>query len=765
MNEALRLSGLDTYKVKLAEHCGFPLSADLLLQQEISFSKYWIKQTLAANDEAYALFTSHGDFCVATITDILPSLQQLAKGSVLSAAQFMAIKQVCQAVKATCSYYGALKNLPAILGEYFSALKNMPELIVAIDKVFLSNGQFNENCSALLQDLAKKKQQLTGKIQETASAFIRNNANKVMDTVLVEKNGRYCVLLKSNFRSTTGLIHGESASKAAVYFEPANLVALNNQLSNLIDRWDDEVFRILSELGALIYRQQRQLAANQETYSLLDSFQAKAKFMLANKAVNAAIVDDFILDFCQGRHPEIDEKIVIANDYHLDKEKPLLLISGPNTGGKTVSLKLIALFVFASYCGFPVLCDKAELKLFDQVFFDVGDQQSISASLSTFSAHLSNLKEVIEKATADSLVIIDELGSGTDPNEGAALATAVLQHLLAKGTMAILTTHYNQLKLFAYQQNKIQIAAMAYDVDKHQPTYKMLKDASGGSYGLAIAEKYGIDKAVIASANEILKANSSESELLINQLNRLIAATNQEKADLQRQIAENTQLQDSLQKQLANIEKTKQQQLAKQQEIFEEQLEVMKKTAEKLISEFKTEQLQPQAIKLRADLANLALTKQEKQRQDQEIKLGDFVTLQDSGQIGEVVELNKTAVGLLINGIRIKTTLNKIAKSEFKPEIKTTMSKQLKTRDKVQLSVNLIGLRVEEALAELSNYLDSCLLQSLTTATIIHGVGSGALRKAVWDFLKKQKFIAYYRLGEYSEGSGGVTIVSFKEKS
>ena len=766
MNEEYSIVGLAAYQQMIAAYCGFPLSKSIISEQQPSEQQLWISNTLKTNQEAYNLFTEQGEFTLEAISDIVPALEKLAKDSILSVEEFFQIKQLCKAVARSTAYYQNLAVKPVLLGEYFYALQPLPQIIKAIDEVFLSSGQINENCSALLRDLNQKRKVLKSKINEVAQAFIKKNATKVMDTIIVERNQRYCVLLKSGFSNLDGLVHGESASKAAVYFEPPNLVALNNQLSSIEDQWENEVYRLLKELGAVIQRVSPQLAANQETYSLLDSFQAKAKFMLANKAVNAELCQQRRLDFQLAKHPQIPAATVVANSYRLDSEKSMLLLSGPNTGGKTVSLKVIALFVLASYCGLPILCQQAELMKFEQVFLDIGDQQSISASLSTFSSHLANLKRIIDKADDRSLVIIDELGTGTDPNEGAALAIAIVKYLLNKGTLVVLSTHYNQLKQFAYQQAKMQIAAMGYDTVKQQPTFELLKDASGGSYGIAIAEQFGIAKEVIVEAQRILKNESMESELLINELNRLINETNQEKSELSLRINEAAQLQVQLSEQLAKIETIKEQELSKQQLQQQQLLENLQQQAEELIARYKTAQLQPQAIKLRADLAALAQTgERETEKADKTPALGDFATIKDSGQLGEVVELSSKNVTLLINGMRVKTSLSRIERSDYKPSQQTVLTKKIIKKDSIALSVNLLGLRVEEALATLAAYLDNCLLQNLSTAMIIHGYGSGALKKAVWEYLKKQKYVQSFRLGDYNEGAGGVTVVTFKEKS
>ena len=763
MEDNAKIVALDKYKALVAGYAGFPLGAQLILDQKINTSRYWIEETLKTNDEAYLLYCEKGEFAKEGIFDCTEIIAKLDKKIILNSTEFLAIRQLCQAIKNTDKYYKENKVKAPRLSEYFSALTPQPEIIKEIDRVFLPSGEIDENCSTVLRRIAKEQSETKARITTTAGKFFKENNAKLQETLLVERNGRSCVLLKAGYRNQEGLIHGESASGLAIYFEPPSLINLNNRLANLQNEWEREIYNILSRLGGMIAKVSPILLADQETYTILAAYSAKAEFMLKHKAINSEISEEYGLEISEGRHPEIAQEAVVANSYVLSADKRILLISGPNTGGKTVSLKLIGLIVLATYCGLPITCDYAKMAIFDQVFLDIGDQQSISASLSTFSSHLNNLKAILEKTTPESLVIIDELGTGTDPDEGAALAVAVLDFLLRKGSLAVLTTHYNQLKQYAYQRDDIQIAAMGFDLAGNRPTYRLIENSSGSSYGLAIAEQYGIDQTVVEAARKYQEANSKESDKLIEELNNRIFELNEKTKKIEKIEEETVEIKHRLEEQLTNIEELKEQEKEKIEEEAKEYLDSIKEKAEKLIAEYKSTQIQPQAIKLKRELEKL-----EKEPTGEKIKVdlkvGDWAQVKSSGQSGEIIELNKKQIILLVNGLKIKTDLSKVEPAKKKAPVAGFVAKEVSKKSQVSTSIDLLGCRVEEALAELSLYLDGCLLQNLATVTIIHGFGTGALKKAIWEYLKKQKYIAGYRLGDYNEGGGGVTIVEFKGK-
>ncbi|MFV0254889.1 MAG: endonuclease MutS2 [Erysipelotrichaceae bacterium] len=729
---------------------------------DIYLNKIEVKKVLNINQLSYQALNEFGFVSYSGLSDLTDILTKSTKEIILDGSELNEIKSLLTLIKESTNYAKALSENE--FKDIFTTLVFHSELYNDLNKYILPDGSINAEATSELRKLNKKI--INGKLDlnKAARNFINSNNSIMMDDIISNRNNRICVLVKAGSNTNSGFIHGESSSGLALYYEPPILINLNNELIRLQEKWADLVFTIYKDLTLSIKSLADSLNQNYQTLIIIDSYFAKARFMAEFSAINAQLSDNRIINLIQAKHPEIDRDKVVANDYFLNSQKNILLISGPNTGGKSVSLKVVSLFVLATYLGLPILASEAEIGFFDNVFIDIGDHQSISESLSSFSAHLSTLKQILLNVNENSLVILDELGSGTDPNEGAAFAQAILEKLLKIGSFAIISTHYNQLKNYAYQQKSIQLASMEFDLDNNQPTYHILNDYSGSSYALEIAKKYDIPTDIIKRAQFFLNQQTQQSDKLIDQLNQQLLSVQKQKNQLQDQINNYQTLEKQLKLKINNLEHDKEKILNNFQNELDNKLKDITNQAQSYIAEYKKSNVDHHAIELTKKLEELNETEQEKPIiVDDTIVVGDYVKILSSSKIAQVSEIKKNNVILKVGGLSIVTTKNKVTKvaNYIKPTAKVKSSNHSVSKN-ISMSCNLIGKRVEEAQSELANYLDSCLLTNIKTCTIIHGYGTGALRKMVWQYLSKMSFIDSYRLGEQAEGSSGATVVYFK---
>lgn len=562
-----------------------------------------------------------------------------------------------------------------------------------------------------------------------------------------------------------GIQYGDSASGLATYVEPGCMIPYNNQLQSLRQKEQVEIERILRELTALVEEDADALLANMETLSILDEVFAKARYGKEMDGCIASINEEDILYLKDARHPLIAKDQVVKNTYRMVPPYKTLLITGPNTGGKTVSLKTMGLFVIMTMSGMPIPCSEATIPMYDKVFVDIGDQQSIEQSLSTFSGHISSLANIFKKATTKSLVILDELCSGTDPKEGENLAIASLEYFRQKGIYVIASTHYSKLKTYGKQHDDILLASVAFDMEKLQPTYQYKEGYTGQSNAFDIALRYGFIPSIIERAKELKGEDVTLEDQLLEKLDR--------------QLMENEQLKEKLQVELAEANKAKEAWIVKQEQFMRQEDELLNKAKEKanriveetqdeakeLIDELKqmSEYKMHETIALMKKIDDLSQMDEEEEYVDEEINVGDTVRVVKTNYLAEVLSIDKKQVMVLCNGIRMKVSKDGLRKEHVKKVKKEKSTVYVNKQKSFSIECNLIGMRVEEAMRELHKYLDDALLMNVSFVRIIHGHGTGALRKAVWDMLKKNKNIKSYRLGGPGEGGSGATVVVFRE--
>ena len=554
--------------------------------------------------------------------------------------------------------------------------------------------------------------------------------------------------------------------------EPASLMNANNRKQELISREEEEIHRILRACSEEVQKVSTEELANLDTAALLDSIFARASWGKENDAAAAELTEEKKIVIVKARHPLIPANRAVYNTYRLEDPRRVLLITGPNTGGKTVSMKIIGLFVLMTYAGMPVPCDEAVIPFTDRVFADIGDDQSVVSSLSNFSAHIQKQAEIVRCATGDSLVLLDEAGSGTDPREGESLAIAILNDLREKKCLTVATTHYGRLKTYGKRHDDILLASVQFDMKELAPTYRYVEGMTGQSNALEVAERYSLPKGIIRYARFLKNQSRSEEEKLIEELDAELAAVHREKEELEALRKENEALQKQLREEEARRLRERDVLRQKAEEEAEAYMEEVHAEADRILKEMREKQETSryhEVLETRQELEKVVVKKKEETAPvfSGEYKVGDAVELRSSDQVCEVIAIGRKDITILMNGreIRVKKdqirpSRHVIVKKKVKKEYVPTFSgPQFRS---VSTQCNLIGMRVDEANEELDAYLDQVKLAGLKTCRIIHGDGSGALRSAVHARLKNDKAVKEFRLGMPSEGGTGATVVTMK---
>ena len=710
----------------------------------------------------------YGKMPFGGIRDIQESVEAAEKGYLLTCQEYREIAETIRGCVGISQYLQQFPKDEVIeLNELVSSLSLNVKLASEIERCISINYEVYDHASPQLAGIRRKIRQIESDCSASVAQFIQNNASKLMDTITTQRNDRVCVLVKiSEKNSIKGFIHGESASGATAYVEPECLIVLNNKLSSAKSEEQNEIKRILQQLSLLVKAEAAALLGNCETLGILDSLFARGEWAKVNHGCVAVLNEQRQLVLKNARHPLIDPQKVVSNTYRLNTPKRMMLITGSNTGGKTVTLKTIGLFALMSMSGFPILCDEAQLPIFDHIFVDIGDEQSIEQSLSTFSAHLSKLARICDEASEHSLVLMDELGSGTDPKEGEALALAILQHLKDLKSTCIATTHYSALKIECAKWDEVLLSSVEFDVENLRPTYRFIEGLSGSSYAFEIARKFGLSSSILKEAMQFKENVKSNEEKMIEKVDELLNEDYQLKEEL---LAERSQLEEERTKfmlQREKFEKERQKVYEQAQQKAEQIILEAQEEAESVIRELKA---------LGSDAKNHELLQVKKKlvvkeveqppiSDDYEYSVGDHVKLVKYNYIGVIEEINGNQLQVLANGIKMK-----VKKSDCLPVQKPKQKKQkvsyTKTlRSAFSMECNVIGERVNDALAIIDKYLDNAILANVSVVRLVHGVGTGALRNAIHTYLKKHPKVAEFRLGGQGEGGMGATVVTLKMK-
>lgn len=758
---------------QVEKYCSFTMGKGLIQNTRPSFDRLIIQRDHAYMKEALAATVHYGPVPFAGITDIRELLINADKGRVLSGQECLAEVRLIQGIQGIVSFEKTLtevehRNLKDIIDSLTVHRKTEQYLSRCLNEY----GEIVDNASPELHGIRSALRHAESEITEAANRFVATHADQVVDAIVTYRSGRAVVLVKASEKNTLGgMVYGDSASGQASYVEPASFIGPNNRRQELAEKEKEEVHRILVQCSKEIREVAKEEIANLDTCAILDAVFAKAQWGKEHDACAAVLSDEKEIYFKKARHPLIDPAKVVANDYHLASPQKVLLITGPNTGGKTVSLKVIGLFVLMTYCGMPVPCDEAVIPYFDRVFADIGDDQSVVSSLSSFSAHISKQAEVAVAATANSLVLLDEVGSGTDPKEGEALAIAVLNELRKRGCMTVCTTHYDRLKLYGKRHNDVLLASVQFDLEKLVPTYKYIEGLTGQSNAFEVAEKYGLPDPIIKYARFLKDQAKSEEDILIERLEKQLNDNQHKREELEALVQKNQEIAESLKKQRASLEKERDDFREKAQEEADEYLEQVHQEADDILKEIRARQENGkyhEALQAasRINRLNEQQAKTDEVPQNIVYKVGDAVELRSSSTVCQIIKMEKKDITILINGREMKVKKNQIRPSlhvipKAKPEISVSVKEQ-NIFATIPSEVNLIGMHVDEAMEALDAYLDTVKLHGMKSFRVIHGDGTGKLRQAVHTRLSSDAQVKSFRLGMPNEGGTGATVVELK---
>lgn len=666
----------------------------------------------------------------------------------------------------------------------------MTQLANEINRCILSEEEMADDASPKLKSIRRSKLSTNEKIHSQLTSMV-NGAYRtfLQDAVITMRDNRYCIPVKAEYKSqVSGMVHDQSSTGSTFFIEPAAVVNLNNQLKELDLQEQEEIEVILGDLSSQAAVHTSELAADQKIMTTLDFIFAKAKLAMEQNATEPIFNTEHYIQIRKGRHPLLDKKKAVPIDVRLGKDFDLLVITGPNTGGKTVSLKTVGLFTLMGQAGLHIpALDRSELSIFSEVYADIGDEQSIEQSLSTFSSHMTRVVHILQHADADSLCLFDELGAGTDPTEGAALAIAILNFLHDRGIRTMATTHYSELKIYALSTNFVENACCEFDVETLRPTYRLLIGIPGKSNAFAISSKLGLSDEIIHAAKEQISKEDESFEDVIADLEQSRVTIEKEQQEIAEYKERIRTLQEQLQKKNEKIDQAKDKILRDANEKARAILQEAKDVADETIRDFNKagasadiKELEKKRQKVRDKIneknGKLALGNTQKKPADQKtvdpkkLKKGDSVKIISMNLKGIVNTLPDARGNLFVQcGImRMQTNVNDLVPVKEEtitaPALQRTNTGKLKMSKSFSVSseINLLGCTVDEAIAKLDKYLDDAYLAHLPSVRVVHGKGTGALRNAVQSHLKRLKYVKEYRLGEYGEGDAGVTIVTFK---
>lgn len=719
------------------------------------------------------------------------ALKSLEIGSTLSMPELLRIARLLDNVNRIKTYGRKdREDTPEdSLDPYFDQLTPLTQLSGEISRCILSEEEMADDASPGLKHVRRSMLLTNEKVRNQLNSMITGPYRTYLqDAVITMRDNRYCIPVKSEYKGMVhGMVHDQSSSGSTFFIEPAAVVELNNQLRELEIQEKVEMEKVLADLSGQAAEHVQELADNQKLMTHLDFVFAKAKLALDQNATRPLFNTERYIHLRKGRHPLLPKDKVVPIDIHLGKNFDLLIITGPNTGGKTVSLKTVGLFTLMGQAGLHIpALDRSELSVFTKVYADIGDEQSIEQSLSTFSSHMTSIVRILKHADENSLCLFDELGAGTDPTEGAALAIAILNYLHDRGIRTMATTHYSELKIYALSTDFVENACCEFSVETLQPTYRLLIGIPGKSNAFAISSKLGLPDNIIAAAREQISKEDESFEDVISDLEKSRITIEKEQQEIAAYKARIKTLQDQLQAKNEKLDQAKDKILKEAHEKAREILQEAKDVADETIRDFnslgpgadirdlekKRQRVRDKINEKNEKLSLKASSGSEKKKSldPSKLKKGDSVKVLSMGLTGTVSTLpdNKGNLFVQCGIIRTQVNIRDLALTEettiTTPTLQRTNTGKIKMSKSLSVSteINLLGKTVDEAISTLDKYLDDAYIAHLSSVRVVHGKGTGALRSAVHSHLKRLKYVKEFRLGEYGEGDAGVTIVTFK---
>lgn len=795
MNRHHKSLELDKVLQMLAAHASCEdaklLALELKPESNLDSAQALMNQTR----DAHMLLARFGGPSFGGLTNVNNALFRADAGSTLSLRELLDVAAVLRVIRAIVQWRSTNEGVATVLDIYFSALVPNKFLEDTINTAIISEEEISDNASPLLADIRRKIRAQEGKVKEQLGKFTHNSnySKYLQDNIITTRNGRYVVPVKNEYRGEIpGLVHDTSSSGATIFIEPMPIVEANNQIKLLKNQEQDEIDRILAEISATVGSFANTIKNSYECAVELNLIFAKAQLAYSMKASVPEMNDEGIIELRHARHPLIDRKKVVPVDIRLGSDFDTIVITGPNTGGKTVSIKTLGIMSLMAMCGLMLpVDDRSKISVFDNVLADIGDEQSIEQSLSTFSSHMTNIIEIIKQTDDKSLVLIDELGAGTDPVEGAALAVAILEQLRNQGAKIAATTHYAELKSYALQSRGVINGSCEFDVQSLSPTYRLLIGVPGRSNAFAISQRLGLGDNIIEHAQELVSSENTRFEDVVDKLE-------QSRRQMEEEHNEALKIRREADKALEEAKKMKEEiKILREKEMESAKAQAARVTeqarreAYQLLNDLEMLKKQQAKEKNAAELARRAraMIKKDMDAIDsasdpivgaydpdedytlpRPLKIGDTVIIADMGNEATVVTL-KDKKGLVTVQMgtmktRIKEENLRLAEGHKKTAPKTRNVHTGKLESKVNMSANtsldLRGMNVEEGLLELDRFIDHALRMGISEFTVIHGKGTGVLRSAVREYLKKSKFVKSHRLGTFGEGEDGVSIVTLK---
>ena len=790
MNQkALKTLEFDKIIHILTEHAASEGAKELCRTLKPSSSLEEIERLQSETEDALRRIYRKGSLSFGGIRDIRGSIKRLEVGGILGMGELLQIMSLLETAGKVRRYGQREEDDDSrdSLDESFELLEPVPSLAGEIRRCILSEEEMADDASGALLHVRRSMRQMNDRVHSTLNAMVNGSARAYLqDPVVTMRDGRYCLPVKAEYRGqVAGMIHDQSSTGSTLFIEPMAVIKLNNDYKELQIKEQQEIEKVLASLSETAAGYLEFLSDDYRLLVDLDFIFARAMLAKEMKATRPVLNERGCICIKDGRHPLLDPKKVVPINVWLGKDFDLLIVTGPNTGGKTVSLKTVGLFTLMGQSGLHIPAfERSELAVFDDVFADIGDEQSIEQSLSTFSSHMTNIVSILKDASLNSLVLFDELGAGTDPTEGAALAISILDHLHRQGIRTMATTHYSELKIYALSTQGVENACCEFDVESLRPTYRLLIGIPGKSNAFAISAKLGLPEHLIEDAKKQIDVQDKNFEDVISELEHSRVTLEKDQAEISRYKEEIRSLRNALQKKQDRLDEQKEKILRDAREQAGAILQEAKDYADETMKNFhkfgkdniSVKEMEAERARLREKIKNTETStsakpaKPRKKVKPAALHIGDRVRVLSLNLEGTVSTLPNAKGDLFVQMGSLRSQVN-INDLEYLGEAEHPVSGKgssgsgnikMSKSASVSTEINLIGMTVDEAMGHLDKYLDDAYLAHVPSVRIVHGKGTGALRSAVHQHLKRCKYIKSYRLGTFGEGEAGVTIAEFK---
>lgn len=745
---------LDIIKEKVSSFASIEEAKTFIIDEDVEYNPLIIKQKALETSEAMNILKKEINVQfsgIKNVNDILDSAQKDITLSGEEIAEVLVFHNHCERI---CKIF---KNIDEDINlkDYTDSINLSNNIFDEINRCIDNSGEIKENASSLLLDLNKKISNLEKSLYSKAEQFVSKHLSSLQESQIYTRENRIVFLIKNSDKNKyQGYTYGSSASGLACYVEPQMFVEMNNEIISLLHDKEDEINRILKQLTYYIATVSLDYKRNFESLIKLNVIFAKANYGIKNDCIIPEFVEGVYFDFKDLCHPLLDKKTVVSNSYRLFEPYKGIVISGSNTGGKTVSLKAIGLSLVMSYIGIPIMASRAQIPIYKNIYVDIDDNQSIVDSLSTFSAHITNINDIVNNADDHSLILIDELISGTDPKEAQAISLAILDKIKEIGSIFVITTHFDDIKNYSYDDENIMLSSVGFDMETLKPTYKYHENSIGSSNALQIASRYFDDSKIIDKANYYIEKSQTDQDKLFQKLSLQMEDINKEKEKINDLKKDYENLLNELKKERNEFINEKQTIKDKYIDELNQYIEDIKNKALNKLDSIKDKK-DINAIKEIEELSSVVI-----QEEKVVFNVGDNVRISENEQIGTILQINSNKATIDIRGITVKADLNDL---KLMPKIqKKEVYHEKKRINNVSKEINLVGQRVEDGIALLEDYLDRANGAHLSSVKVIHGYGTGALRKAIRDRIKKLSYVKTFSDGDFYDGGSAVTIVEFK---